>query len=298
MLTLFTTPKAFRGHIDIIQRNAIRSWQLLQPNCEVILIGNDPGTAEVAKEFGVRHIPNVAQNSIGTPLVSSVFAEAQKVASHSMLCYVNADIIFMSDFLRAVRCAVVQKPNFLLVGRRWDSEVREPLDFRPGWETLLTTALSENGRLHGHTGIDYFVFPRGLWSRIPPFAIGRGAWDNWLIYQAKSEGAAVIDLTPVATIAHQNHDYAHVSDETASQFMGLEAAQNFALAGGYSHLYTVADASYQLTHTGIRRRLTPYYFYRALVTLSVSHRSALWLLKALRSSLGAVRGEKDYFALE
>ena len=60
MLTIFATPKPFRGHIAVIQRNAIRSWTLLRPACEIILMGNDEGTAEIAAEFGVRHVPEIA----------------------------------------------------------------------------------------------------------------------------------------------------------------------------------------------------------------------------------------------
>jgi hypothetical protein len=37
MLTLFTTPKAFSRHINVIQRNALRSWKLLDPDAEVIV---------------------------------------------------------------------------------------------------------------------------------------------------------------------------------------------------------------------------------------------------------------------
>ena len=53
MLTLFTIPKAFVGHIGDIQRNAIKSWTLLRPKCEVILLADDSGTSEVAEELGV-----------------------------------------------------------------------------------------------------------------------------------------------------------------------------------------------------------------------------------------------------
>ena len=59
MLTLFAIPKAFRGEFNQIQRNAITSWTLLEPKPEIILLGDDEGTAEVAKEFGVRHVSGV-----------------------------------------------------------------------------------------------------------------------------------------------------------------------------------------------------------------------------------------------
>ena len=43
MLTLFTTPKPFRGIFATIQRNALRSWTLLRPACDVLLFGNEDG---------------------------------------------------------------------------------------------------------------------------------------------------------------------------------------------------------------------------------------------------------------
>src|SRR5438477_11746488 len=101
MLTLFSIPKPFRGHIAVIQHNAIRSWTLLRPACEVILFGDDEGVASAAADLGVRHFPEVARNEYGTPLVSDVFAQAQRHAAHDTLCYINADIIVMNDLLDA-----------------------------------------------------------------------------------------------------------------------------------------------------------------------------------------------------
>jgi len=73
MLTIFTIPKAFEGHIGIIQRNAIGSWSRL--GCDVILCGDDPGVSEAAKEVGATHIPDIDRNDYGTPLLSSAFAK-------------------------------------------------------------------------------------------------------------------------------------------------------------------------------------------------------------------------------
>lgn len=57
VFTLFTIPKAFADHIGVIQRNAIGSWARLQrenqPRPEIILFGNDPGTAEISRELGL-----------------------------------------------------------------------------------------------------------------------------------------------------------------------------------------------------------------------------------------------------
>jgi hypothetical protein len=62
MLTFFTTAKPFRGHSATIQCNALQSWKLLHPDIEVILFGDEEGTAEVCAELGLRHEPHVERN--------------------------------------------------------------------------------------------------------------------------------------------------------------------------------------------------------------------------------------------
>ncbi len=245
-LTLFAVPKPFRGHIAVIQRNAIRSWTLLRPACEVLLFGSEEGTAEVAAEFGVRHVPDVARNDFGTPLVNDLFAQAQRLATHDLLCYVNADILLMSDFLAAVRRIPFRR--FLMVGRRWDVDLAEPWDFRPpDWERRLREHVHRHGNLHPPAGIDYFVFTSGLWGDIPPFAIGRTIWDNWLIYGARARGVAVVDATQVVMAVHQNHDYAHIPDGVEGARKGPEAQRNRALAGDHGPIFTLTDATWLLT---------------------------------------------------
>lgn len=263
MLTLFSIPKPFQGHIGTIQTNAIQSWTLLRPACEIILFGNEEGTAEIAAKFGVQYIPDVEHNEYGTPLLNSLFDKAQQLASHRILCYVNADIILMSDFLRAVdrvrrRSFLFRDRPFLLIGRRRDVAVEEAWDFTVGdWEERLQAYVQESGTLHSDWGIDYFVFFRGLWGKIPPFAIGRTAWDNWLIYRARFLCAQVIDATNVVTALHQNHEYSHSTGGKTGIFEGPEAKCNRELAGGEFHFsFSIRDATWILAEPGLWPALT------------------------------------------
>jgi hypothetical protein len=252
MLTLFTIPKAFVGHNGIIQRNALLSWTLLQPRCEILLLGNDAGTAEIANEIGARHIPGIACNEYGTPLLDDIFAKAQDHASNDLVCYVNADIILMNDFLRAVTETARQKSRFLLVGQRCDVDMTENWDFsQPDWENRLREFVAREGQMHGETGMDYFAFPRYALGAIPPFAIGRTIWDNWLIYQARQRRLAVVDGTAVTLVVHQNHDYSHVSPQSGDVWKGLEARKNRQL-GGWNHVFVLRDATYALKAAGRR----------------------------------------------
>lgn len=209
MITIFSCPRPFHGHLNIIQRNAIKSWALLRPKPEVILLGNDRGVAEICAEVGLIHIEKIDRNECGTPLVNSIFQVAQERATYPIVCYINSDIILMSEFMPAVQTVASGMSKFLILGQRWDLDLREEWDFdSPAWELALKAVLSQKGKIHPPTGIDFFCFPRGAYTDIPPFAIGRFAWDNWLVWYAWSKGIPLVDITNAAVIIHQNHDYA------------------------------------------------------------------------------------------
>ncbi len=259
MLTFFALPKAFEGHTAVIQRNAIRSWLQLRPACQVLLIGDDPGTAETASEFGVRHLPDVERSPSGTPLISSIFSLAESAADNPLLCYINSDIILLDDFIPSVQ-SITRQPS-LVVGRRWDMDVDSPIDFSDGWEPGLRRQLAQKGKLHSISGMDYFVYNRGLFGEIPPFAIGRTAWDCWLIYAARRNRAAVIDASARITIIHQNHGYAHIKKTAPGVFKGPEAVKNLELAGNGKHMLTLEHATHRLTGKGLERARKPRDFY-------------------------------------
>ena len=258
MITIFAVPKKFEGHISIIQRNAILSWMNLEPRPEIILLGQDEGVSSFASEHGLEHIKGVATNSHGTPLISDIFEKAQRVAKHDILAYVNADIILMRGFLEAI--AAIKVSPFLMVGRRRDLDLKEPITFeRTDWEDNLKKRVAQEGKLHGFSGIDYFVFTKGCFGEIPPFAIGRTSWDNWLLHRAWSRGASLIDATKVVTIVHQNHTYFHHPQGKVGVWKGEEAKINLKLAGGLANLFSIRDADFTLTESGLEKKKIDFY---------------------------------------
>ncbi len=266
MLTIFSIPKPFVGHIKVIQTNAIRSWVLLRPKCEVILLGDEGGTAEVASDLGICHVTDVERNDYGTPLVSSMFRIAQDVASHKLMCYVNADIILMSDFLAAIR--QIKWQSFLLIGQRWDIDLKESIDFsNENWEEQLRAYLAREGKLHTQSALDYFVFPGGVYRDIPPFAVGRPAWDNWVVYQARSQKIPVIDATRVITVVHQNHDYSHHPMDKVGIYKGPEAERNRKLLGGNERAFGTNHATHILTLQGTKRALSIEHLYYRITAI-------------------------------
>jgi len=255
MLTVFSIPKPFKGHIGTIQRNAITSWTLLRPRPEIILFGNDEGTAALAQELGLRHVPEIACNEYGTPLLGDLFRQAGRNADSKYMCYVNADILLVSDFARALPWVWERQPRFLIVSKRINLSVTEPLAFEAGWEEAVKAHSRESGVPAGHTAIDIFVFPKGTYPHVPDFGVGRLWFDQWLIKAAKESGIPVIDLSRVAPLFHQNHDYNHVAGGSDWIWKGKEAEHNLRLYNAAPHAFTLLDATHELMPDGTIRRV-------------------------------------------
>ena len=265
LITLFSAPKPFTDpHIALIQRNAIRSWTLL-PDVEVILLGEETGLAEAARELGATHVPNVKRNENGTPLISSMFQLARENSKSDLLCIVNADMILLPDFVEAARQVKSLKSQFVLLSQRWDLDVTQHLEFIDGWQSRLSSIVRRQGTLHRPAGSDFFLFPKSCYTDIPNFAIGRAGWDNWMIYKARKEGWPVIDCTPSVMIVHQNHDYSHLPGGK-SHYDHPDTDENIRLAGGAANVrYTILDSTHQLVDGKLARpKMTSLRFQRKL----------------------------------
>jgi len=265
MITFFTIPKPFKGNIGTIQRNAIKSWLKISPDCEVILFGDDEGTLEAARELGILHVPNIERTELGTPLLNSAINLAQKLAKNETLIYLNADIILTSDLIPAIQ--KVKNSNFLISGQRWDIDVNNEIDFNDyNWENNLREQIAQKGKLHGPSGMDYCIFPRSFPSSIqmPAFAVGRPGWDNWLIYRARLLKIPVINATEAITVIHQNHDYSHSPWGREEKVIGPEYERNIKLAGGFTKMMTLMDADWILTKKGLEKPAFPRRFFSAI----------------------------------
>jgi hypothetical protein len=257
MLTIFSTGKPFEGRAAMIQRNAITSWTLLSPRPEIILFGDEPGTAEVCKDLDLVHEPEVGRSEFGTPLVPHMFERAERMARGEIVCYVNCDIILMNDVVEGLRTILAWRGSrqFLAIGARWNAWVHGPIDFAVDWQSSLREAAEMDGGAYPWA-LDYFAFPRGLPRQIPPFVVGRPDWDNWMVYAARADHDPVIDLTRVTKVIHQRHDYGHHPDGRNGVYSGEEARRNMALAAGPHEdpmpaEFGLLDATHVVTDHGV-----------------------------------------------
>jgi len=256
MLTIFTTPKPFHGHQSIIQWNAWRSWSLIEPRPEVLVLDAAEGASRAAAELGFRHVPGVARNQFGTPLIRSIFQLGQDNARFPIVCYLNSDVILLNDFTSTLAevAASQHEGEYLLVGRRWNANIVEPLRFAdPGWRSTLSRRVHEEGWQESAAAMEFFAFSRRVRWEFPDFAVGRGAWDGWLVHHARRRGFRIIDASARITLVHQQHDYAHWPEGERYYARSLEYRTNQRLRGSFWRQYTILDATDRLTAQGLVR---------------------------------------------
>ncbi len=264
MLTLFTTGKPFEGHSGVIQRNALQSWTLLHPDIQIILFGDDAGAEKIAQELNLQHEPFVERNKFGTKRLDYIFRRAQELSRHEMLCYCNCDIVLLPEFSEALARVSAAHPRFLMVGRRWDTDISEPIDFSDSaWGRNVSELAHQHGIQQPGYSVDYFAFRRGLYEVIPPLVIGRIWWDHWLVWNARRQRADVVDASEVVTAIHQNHNYGYHPAGATGVWTDEQAQDNYRFAGGRWHLFTIDDATHILhgrsETKNFRRLWAPYW---------------------------------------
>ncbi len=307
-LTLLAMPKAFRGHIGVIQRNAITSWTKLvpRPDCppagragagrpEIFLFGEDEGVAEIAAELRLGHLRDIARSEYGTPRLDDLLRRAREATAAALVCYANSDIILLEEFAEAIAAVARQMPKFLAVAHRLNIDLQTPIDFGRDWEARFRREVLPRGMPGDHTGIDFFVFPREMYAEVPPLAIGRAWIDQWMIREARWQGVPVVDVTPVARAIHQLHEYGHIEGGQKAAYWGEEALRNLEIYGGAPHAFTLLEATHELQPDGWIRRvrfrremhLVREWMWKNLVERTAALRSRLGLRReTLRRMLG------------
>ncbi len=263
--TIFTLPKPFTGDANQIQRNAVGSWTVLGPDVEVILIGDENGIADAANQLGVRHLPDIKRNALGTPLINGAFSSACDHANSDILIYCNADVILdrsLIDSVMAVARDSSVGDSFLAIGRRTDVAVDHLIDWSQS-EALpkLFAEFRQQGKAASIVCKEYFAFRRSDFQDVPAFAVGRGNWDNWMVASAKQRNIPVVNLSQTTSVFHQEHHYRHLpttdtpksnssKDRLHCYVTGDEAQENQRLAGG-KNLISGSTSTWRLTYSGV-----------------------------------------------
>ncbi|TWU31975.1 hypothetical protein [Novipirellula artificiosorum] len=237
LLTLFTVLKPFEGEADSHQRNAIASWRALEPDVEILLVSNTRIPEDVRSQFHCYQATKI--NRYGTPLLDEVFRLAASKGRGAVRAFVNADIILDHRFVNAAEQLMQSKlHSWLAIGQRIELEMPNRIDHSDDqWISDRFQEIGSRGTAASSLCKDFFLFPADLFQDIPAFAIGRGNWDNWMVWKSKASHIPVVDISQVAPVIHQEHGYSHVPGGRMSAYVsGPEARENQRLAGGRNWL--------------------------------------------------------------
>ncbi|MEO1669161.1 MAG: glycosyltransferase [Cyanobacteria bacterium J06631_2] len=193
-MTIVTQTSAFEGENATIQRNAITSWQAVHPQVEIILLGNAPGTAEIARELSLVHQPQISQ------MEREMWTEVSKTAKFPLVAYIPADTILTPAFAPSLRQIDDRLDDFLVLGRCWELTVSEPLVFEPStWERQLQSIVEANTLTPQSDS--YFVLPAKLLDSLAD-ADSTAA----LIELAQQQGYSIVDASDTNIAVKQTYD--------------------------------------------------------------------------------------------
>jgi hypothetical protein len=106
----------------------------------------------------------------------------------------------MRDLRAAIERVLAARREFLMVGRRWDTEITSPCDFKnPDWQKQIRGLALKTNKQRTSDWIDYFVFSRGFFVDLPPLVVGRVHCDDWTVWKALEMKKPVVDASRVVT---------------------------------------------------------------------------------------------------
>ncbi|MGN0854412.1 MAG: hypothetical protein ACI4R9_02700 [Kiritimatiellia bacterium] len=222
-LAVFTALKPAEGRAGEIQRRSEENWRGVFWGADVI-------------EFRGPLVP-----------FREMVAAVERDSDAELLMYANADMLFDKAQILRLEQALGERPppvlcgEFLLTGQRID--------------------MLEDGtkRLHRPSGMDYFVFRRGMFRDLPKVTMGRAYCDSALVAYCLRRDIPVVDASYAIRAEHQFHDYGHVVGGRSAVWEGAAALENRRLNGLRNFGPNVLDATHTLLPGGrivsnIRRR--------------------------------------------
>jgi hypothetical protein len=137
-----------------------------------------------------------------------------------------------------------------MVGQRVDLKrvaVFDPDHFDDELKRVLQMRQAE---VHRPSGMDFFVFRRGMFQDLKPLIVGRGGYDSALVASCLRQGIPVIDASFALPVIHPWHDYGHLPGGKQQAHYGADAQANFRIHGLRSFGPNCVDADLMLLRTG------------------------------------------------
>ncbi len=219
MITFFTHIRPFDEIFTPLQRTAIASWKHAYGDCKVVLFYSDDSLELDAQKLDCDYVV-CKQTEEGLSDFGYMFEYVELNYDTPWYCEVSSDIV-LSSFQTLMRSLMgYDKP--LVIGPRLD------FDVTTGERTV-----------HPPSAVDWFLYRKDTlpYKDIPPFNIGRSAYDNWMVWA----GLELWDMQVVnagyhVQALHYNHPHPEHGDKT-TMLKSFERRKNLELTRVYDNMY-------------------------------------------------------------
>lgn len=205
LLTLFSSWPT-KAEKYLCHNNTLRNWALLKPLIQPVVFTNETSLAEKAIEMGWGALP-VRKAGRGVPILKYMYQDVKEIYRSPFYAFANGDILFTDSLIKSLKKILnstkISKDNpLMIVGRR--TNVQEVTSQEANtWTNVIKTAKTR-GKVYTEWAEDYFITSADYpWKDIPEVVIGRRAYDNWLVTNARKQKHVTIDATETLLALHQ-----------------------------------------------------------------------------------------------
>jgi hypothetical protein len=234
-----TIPRSFIDPFLTPQVNALNIIRNYDPSANIVLYSDDDGVKDYASN-NLYHAPDEVIKKGRLPLVNEALKYCAINFPECYICYINSDMLLVGDTKELI--SYIDKRfsgNFLATGYRCNLHIDNVIKSNELPDLIKKCSCKKTkGR---HSALDVFIFKSEIFSllNMPNFPVGRPGWDNWLAAKCRILGFALVDISNVVTLVHQEHPSFH---EQGTWSVNWPIWKKY----GISHFASLLDCNYKV----------------------------------------------------
>ncbi|XP_071173245.1 uncharacterized protein [Mytilus edulis] len=203
LLTLFTTWPT-KAEKFLVHNSTIKNWNSLYPFVRSVFFTNEEDLASRVKSMGWSVLP-IVQSAVGIPILKYMYTDTMLKFKSTFYAYSNGDILFTEGLVETLISLLTSDLDFnkplMIVGQRTNVQDMTQ-DETSSFDKIIQA--SNRGKRFTPYAEDYFItnaiYP---WKECAEVVIGRRAYDNWLVLNARKRDHITIDGTKTILAVHQ-----------------------------------------------------------------------------------------------
>ncbi|KAK3599735.1 hypothetical protein CHS0354_037207 [Potamilus streckersoni] len=205
LLTLFTTWLESKDKYTVHNLTSV-NWLSLRPLIIPVVFTNETSLAEECSQKGWRVLPVRATAAQGAPVLKYMYLDVMKRFDSNFYAFANSDILFTDKLVETLSDILKNDSSFkghtLIIGKR--TNVDNLTKSEGSSLSALESVSKKRGKSFGTYAEDYFITSASYpWKDIPDIVIGRRAYDNWLVLNARRMKHRVLDASETILAVHQ-----------------------------------------------------------------------------------------------